>query len=166
MNRRDPTASAVVLPIAATNQESESSTSSPATTKDGPKSSWSGFCCGDLAVFHRQKQPQRKHPCENGGGCDHICITMYQPNGQPYAQCACAPGYRLASRSLCTPIEHASFLIYANRMIKGVPMSNMTPSLQRNGNRDVIVPILEVKPPFSLDYNVKEQLIYFGQNEL
>lgn len=120
----------------------------------------------DLTVFHRQRQPHRTHPCENGGGCDQICITMYQPNKQPYAQCACAPGYRLASRSLCTTIEHASFLIYANRMIKGVPMSNTSTPPQRNGNRDVIVPIMEVKPPFSVDYNVKEQLIYFGQNEL
>lgn len=146
VNKRDATVSAI-----ASEDNSQSS-------KRGSQHS--------LTVFHRQRQPHRTHPCENGGGCDHICITMYQPNKQPYGQCACAPGYRLATRSLCTPIEHASFLIYANRMIKGVPMSSAATLPQRNGNRDVIVPIMEVKPPFSVDYNVREQLIYFGQNEL
>lgn len=141
VNRRDPSASATIL---------VANVSHPY----------------DLTVFHRQRQPHRSHPCENGGGCDHICITMYHANKQPYAQCACSPGYRLATRSLCTKIEHASFLIYANRMIKGVSMSSAAQPQQRKGNHDFIVPIMEVKPPFSVDYNVKEQLIYFGQNEL
>lgn len=120
----------------------------------------------DLTVFHRQRQPHRTHPCEDGNVCDQICITKYhKSNRRPYAQCACSPGYRLASRSLCIPIEHSSFLIYANRMIKGISMSN-TPQRNGNGNGEVIVPILEVKPPFSLDYNVKDQIIYIEHSEL
>lgn len=47
-------------------------------------------------------------------------------------------------------------------MIKGIAMS--TKSQPGGGNQEAIVPILNVKWPIHLDYNVKDQLIYFGHN--
>lgn len=122
-----------------------------------------------LRIFHRQKQLHiQKHPCENGGGCDQICITAYRKNQQPYAQCLCAPGYRLKTRSQCALIKHSSYLIYAKQrpaMIKGIAMTTAIHSTQSNGIES-IVPILNVKWPLTLDYNVHEELIYFGQNDM
>lgn len=64
-------------------------------------------------------------------------------------------------------IQHSSFLIYAKQkpaMIKGIAMT--TKSQPGGGNQEAIVPILNVKWPLHLDYNVKEQLIYFGHNNV
>lgn len=119
----------------------------------------------NLRIFHNQRQPQVAHPCGNGGGCAHICITAWK-KGLPVGQCMCAPGYRLQGKSNCVLIKHPSFLIYAKQkpgMIKGISMSQtMQPG---GGNQEAIVPILNVQWPLSLDYNVKEELIYFGQND-
>lgn len=121
----------------------------------------------NLRVFHRQRQPHVSHPCENDGYCNQLCVTSYRENNVPYSQCMCAPGYRLVNKTQCILIKFKSFLIYAKQkpaMIKGISMSLKT--LSSGSNQEAIVPILNVKWPLSLDYNVKDQLIYFGQNDM
>lgn len=120
----------------------------------------------NLRIFHKQRQPNVVHPCGNsGGGCAQMCITAWKGK-VPVGQCMCAPGYRLQGKSNCILIKHKTFLIYAKQkpaMIKGI---SMTTSMQPGGgNQEAIVPILNVKWPLSLDFNVKEQLIYFGQHD-
>lgn len=122
-----------------------------------------------LLVFHRQRQPEVAHPCrERNGGCAHLCIPNYKKNVVT-AQCLCAPGYRLSAKS-CVLVHHKSFLIYAKQnpsMIKGIALS---PSLRNQSESHMvhqqqsIVPILINRPEsIRFDYNVKDQLIYFGQ---
>lgn len=122
-----------------------------------------------LLVFHRQRQPEVAHPCrERNGGCEHLCIPNYKKNVVT-AQCLCAPGYRLSAKS-CVLVHHKSFLLYAKQnpsMIKGIALS---PTLRNQSEAHMvqqqqsIVPILINRPePIRFDYNVKDQLIYFGQ---
>lgn len=123
-----------------------------------------------LRIFHRQNQVQPQHPCGNGDGCEHLCITAWRKDSTPLAQCICAPGYRLQARTQCVLSKRQSFLIYAKQkppMIKGISMETVADrSRNLNSNMESMVPILNVKWPLSLDYNVKDQLIYFGQNDM
>lgn len=119
---------------------------------------------GGLLVFHRQQQPEVAHPCRTlNGGCSQLCIPMWR-NHVASAQCLCGPGYRLQSKTNCVLIKLSSFLVYSKQnpnMIKGIAMST---SQQPGGdNQEAMVPILKVQSPVRLDYNVREQLIYFGQ---
>lgn len=127
-----------------------------------------------LLAFHRQRQPEVAHPCrERNGGCEHLCIPNYKRNVVT-AQCLCAPGYRLSAKS-CVLVHHKSFLIYAKKnpsMIKGIALSlpprnqSDSTSNQQPQQQQSIVPILTNRPePIRFDYNVKDQLIYFGQYE-
>lgn len=120
----------------------------------------------NLRLFHRQRQPSTQHPCDARGGCDQLCIPSYRPpNRSPFAKCMCASGFQSAGPK-CGPMKRFSFLIYAKQkpaMIKGI---QMTSTRATNDSLDTIVPILNVKWPLSLDYNVRDQLIYFGQNDV
>lgn len=115
----------------------------------------------NLRIFHLQKQPHIQHPCENRGGCDHLCI----PYKNRIPKCLCSAGFQ-SFGTKCNPMKRLSFLIYAKQkpaMIKGIPIT----TLRSNGeSSDAIVPILNIKWPLSLDYNVRDQLIYFGQNDV
>jgi len=112
------------------------------------------------------------HPCrENNGGCEHLCITAWKRNVAT-AQCLCSPGYRLHAKTQCKLIKESAFLIYGKynpTMIRGVSMSKITLPLNNatdDVKEDVIVPITNIVWPIGLDYNVKEQLIYFiNKNE-
>lgn len=120
-----------------------------------------------LHVLHRQRQPEVAHPCRvRNGGCDQLCIPAWK-NSIAVSQCVCSPGYRLKTKTSCVLIKHASFLMYTKRnppMIKGTSMS---PNQRQSagGHQEPFVPILNVRLPLSLDYNVKEQLIYFAQSD-
>lgn len=136
----------------------------------------------ELRVFHRQIQPDAINPCivknstdvstmnsnqnnnnNNNNGCEHLCVPAYDINNVSYAQCVCIAGYQLKSQTKCVFVKHTSFLIYAKQiptMIRGISMSSAD-TLQ-----EAIVPILNVKWPLSLDYNTKNQLIYFAQNDM
>lgn len=118
-----------------------------------------------LHVYHKQRQPEISHPCREGhnGGCDQLCIPMWK-NNVAVSQCLCSAGYRLKTKTSCILVKHASFLMYTKRnppMIRG---SSMSPNQRQpgGGHQEPFVPILDVKLPISLDYNVKEQLIYFA----
>lgn len=121
-----------------------------------------------LRIYHRQTQPEVPHPCQNGGGCQHLCITAWRKDLTPMAQCICKPGYRLQARTQCILAKHPTFLVYTRgdpKMIKGIPLSRLAES---NGivNPEMMVPILNVKWPLSFDFSVKDQLIYFGHNDM
>lgn len=119
-----------------------------------------------LHVYHRQKQPDVAHPCrENNGGCQHLCIPMYR-NKVAIAQCQCSSGYRSLGKT-CTLIKEPSFLIYAKEnppMIKAIPMDS-TPQIGGADNQS-IVPITNIGWPVSFDFNVKDRVLYFGNNRM
>lgn len=120
----------------------------------------------NLRIFHKQRQPTiANNPCANGGGCAQICITAWRGSVRvPVAQCLCSAGYRLQGK-FCVLNQHKQFLIYAKQkppMIKGIEMST---DQGPGSSQEAIVPIWNVKWPLSLDYNVKEQLVYFGQHD-
>lgn len=125
-----------------------------------------------LLMFHRQRQPEVAHPCrERNGGCDHLCIPNYKKNFVT-VQCLCAPGYRLSVKT-CVLVNHKSFLLYSKQMpsmIKGIGLSstvsNNQSALSLVLQQQSMVPILIVRSdPLRYDYNVRDQLIYFGQYE-
>lgn len=117
----------------------------------------------DLRIFHRQIQPDTQNPCANQHGCDHLCIPIRATNGTLVARCSCSAGYYLKSYTQCVLVKHTSFLVYAKQrpaMIRGISIANASGLAQES-----MVPVLNVKWPLSLDYNVREQLLYFGQND-
>lgn len=124
----------------------------------------------EMRVFHRQNQPATTNPCaNNNGGCEQLCVPAHDDNSVTFAQCKCSAGYELISQTHCTLVKHSSFLIYAKQspaMIRGISMSNTSAIQSPGAVQESIVPILNVKWPLSLDYNVKQQLIYFGQNDM
>lgn len=124
----------------------------------------------DLRVFHRQRQPDAINPCvtrqngSNGNRCEHLCVPVMGKNNRLSAKCLCSAGYYLKSGTQCVLVKQTSFLIYAKQspaMIRGISMSNV-PGLAQES----MVPILDVKWPLTLDYNARDQLLYFGQNDM
>lgn len=125
-----------------------------------------------VLVFHRQRQPEVAHPCrDQNGGCDHLCIPKYK-KAVVTAQCLCAAGYRLRLNE-CTLVHHKSFLMYAKHrptMIKGI---SLQPAATVDGGNasdvgtaqpEAMVPIMANRDTsIRFDYNVKDQLTYFGQ---
>ncbi|XP_027843018.2 low-density lipoprotein receptor-related protein 1 [Aphis gossypii] len=111
-----------------------------------------------IHVYHRQEQPEVKHPCMiNNGGCDHICVTAYK-NKEAIAQCLCQPGYRLTSGK-CISSKPSAFLIFGKNnppMIKGISMS------ATNHKHQIILPLDEGRMPTTIDYDVKTQSIYYS----
>lgn len=117
----------------------------------------------DIRVYHRQRQPDAINPCAVNE-CEHLCVPIREANGTLQARCLCSAGYYLKSRTQCVLVKQTSFLIYAKQnpaMIRGISMSNASGLAQES-----MVPVLNVKWPLSLDYNVQQQLLYFGQNDM
>lgn len=117
----------------------------------------------DIRIFHRQMQPNAKNPCFNQS-CDHFCVPSHRSDIGLNAKCICAAGYQLKQKKHCSLVKQTSFLIYAKQspaMIRGISISNLSGMAQES-----MVPVLNVKWPLSLDYNVRNQLLYFAQNDM
>lgn len=117
-----------------------------------------------LHVYHRQRQPDIKHPCqENRGGCDHLCIPSYEKS-IPVAKCLCSPGFKLEKGTgKCLRNDEPVFLLYAKEssmMIKGI--SIVAEHYTKNAIPETIIPITNLTWPISFDYNVRDKTIYFG----
>uniref|UniRef100_A0A336MF06 CSON015005 protein n=1 Tax=Culicoides sonorensis TaxID=179676 RepID=A0A336MF06_CULSO len=118
-----------------------------------------------LHVYHRQRQPDVKHPCQdaNRGGCQHLCVPLYE-KGVPVARCLCSPGFKLEKKSgKCLRNDEPVFLLYAKEssmMIKGISIAEE--HYTKNAIPETIIPITNLTWPVSFDYNVKDKLIYFG----
>lgn len=118
----------------------------------------------EMRIFHAQSQPTAPNPCtlDKSTKCEHLCVL----DNKMLPQCVCSAGYQLKSQNECVLVKQTSFLIYAKQspaMIRGISISNGS---EISGAQECMVPILNVKWPLSLDYNVKKQLIYFGQNDM
>lgn len=119
-----------------------------------------------LHVYHRQKQPDITHPCtQSNGGCQHLCIPLYH-NKVAIPQCQCSAGYRSQGKS-CIPNDEKAFLLFAKEnptMIKGIPLDA---TVQFGGSdTQTIVPITNIGWPISFDFNVRDKIIYFGNNKV
>lgn len=124
----------------------------------------------EMRIFHAQSQPNASNPCSSNAlhplNCEHLCILAHDNDNKFQAKCICTAGYQLKDQHKCILVKQASFLIYAKQSpaaIHGISISNGT---DISGAQECMVPILNVKWPLSLDYNVKHQLIYFGQNDM
>lgn len=122
----------------------------------------------EVRIFHAQSQPSAPNPCAANTtlNCGHVCVRAYGTDKKVQARCVCKAGYQLKSQHECVLVKQSSFLIYAKQspeMIRGISISNDS---DISGAQECMVPVLNVKWPLSLDYNVKKQLIYFGQNDM
>lgn len=120
-----------------------------------------------IHIFHRQKQPEIAHPCrDNNGGCEHICVPAWNKN-IAVVQCLCVPGYTLKSKTQCVYNEISPIVLYAREIspaIRGISTLQDSSSVEQD-HRDSIVPITNVGWPITFDYNVKDQLVYFGNKD-
>lgn len=129
----------------------------------------------EVRIFHAQMQPNATNPCSNKPetvqplNCQHLCVLERNEDKLMYAKCVCSAGYQLKSPNECVLIKRSTFLIYAKQnpaMIRGITISNGTDAGDADEAQECMVPILNVKWPLSLDYNVKDEIIYFGQNDM
>lgn len=122
----------------------------------------------EVRIFHAQSQPSTMNPCavNTTKKCDHLCILVHGTDQKLKAQCLCSAGYQLKSQYDCVLVKQSSFLMYAKQspaIIRGISITNDT---DISTAQECMVPVLNVRWPLSLDYNVKKQLIYFGQNDM
>lgn len=125
----------------------------------------------EMRIFHAQSQPAATNPCSNNVthplmNCAHLCVLTHGRNENLQAQCVCKAGYHLKNEHECILVKQNSFLFFAKQsptMIRGISIANAT---ETEDAQECMVPILNVKGPLYLDYNMKDQLIYFGQNDM
>lgn len=125
----------------------------------------------DVRIFHAQSQPTASNLCSLNAtkslNCEHLCVLDRGANNKLQAKCLCNAGYQLKGESQCALVKESTFLIYAKQsppMIRGISISNGNGS--KETGHESMVPVLNVKWPLSFDYNVKDQLIYFGNNDM
>lgn len=109
----------------------------------------------DVHVYHRARQPPASNPCNSSGecGCSQVCLITPVPTRG--CVCSCMIGYKLAEdKKSC--ILQDTFLIYARGTeIAGIPK-------EVNASGDAISPLLGLGNAVGLDYDAKEQMIYFS----
>lgn len=118
-----------------------------------------------LHVYHRQRQPDRSHPCSQEHSCEHLCIPKYQ-NDVPIAHCICSSGYQLDDSNQCVLMREETFLLFAKEnpaMIKGIPTTAQP--LTGGIDNQTIVPITNIGWPVCFDYNVRDKLIYYSHTD-
>lgn len=120
----------------------------------------------EMRLMHAQTQPMTPNPCANNAWrCQHLCVlARVEDASKIRGKCICKAGYQLKSPTECVPVRETSFLIYAKQsppMIRGISISN-----DNDTALECMVPVLNVKWPLSLDYNAKQEIIYFGQNDM
>lgn len=127
----------------------------------------------EVRIFHAQSQPNALNLCSsnatNSLNCEHLCVLGHDAEKNLKAKCICSLGYQPMDQSKCVLVKRSTFLIYAKQnpaMIRGISISNGTNNAGKEATQECMVPVLNVKWPLSLDYNVKQQMIYFGQNDM
>lgn len=111
----------------------------------------------DVHVYHSARQPAAANPCENRKcNCEHLCLISPVPHRD--CICKCKTGYQLTDDGKsCKKME--TFLIFArNTEIAGIPK-------EVNSSGDAILPLSGLGNAVGIDYDVKEQMIYFSDNE-
>lgn len=106
-----------------------------------------------IAIFDAAIQPEVHNPCsENNGGCEQLCFSL--PNNST-AVCKCSLGKLGPDGRTCIPPQE--FLIYAfDSQVRGV-------FLDPNDRAQPIPPLKGLDFPVSLDYDFRENFIYFSQ---
>lgn len=85
-------------------------------------------------------QPEKSHPCQtNNGGCDHICIPIWQDDATGFVKCSCSFGYDLINETKCQPTETVQFLMFYDRY--HLQLDTLLLSPQHDSNYRVITPI-------------------------
>lgn len=111
-----------------------------------------------LRVYHRQRQPNVQHPCQNNnGGCEHLCIIDYNNENLAVAKCICRDGYKMGADKRCQSAFEPPFLIIGKTRpgtIKGLP-------LIANSSYFSIVPIRGLRRPTALALVMKSHEIIF-----
>ncbi|XP_068751456.1 low-density lipoprotein receptor-related protein 1-like isoform X2 [Montipora capricornis] len=109
----------------------------------------------DIKVYHSARQPHTHNPCNDSSncGCEHLCLLS--PASSKGCVCSCMIRYQLAADNKSCILQD-TFLIYAQgTKIVGMPM-------EANTSRDMIAPFLGLGNAMGLDYDSREQMIYFS----
>ncbi|XP_071941661.1 low-density lipoprotein receptor-related protein 1-like isoform X2 [Antedon mediterranea] len=112
-----------------------------------------------IQVYHSSLQPMSDHPCsDNNGGCDHFCLLV---EGDKKDYCQCSVGFILQEDGTCRRQNlKDGFLLYGMGMpgaIKGI-------SINPDDKFDVIEPLLNMESPRALDFDVKEEYVYYADS--
>ena len=108
----------------------------------------------DIQLFHPSRQNYSQNYCEDYG-CSHLgLLSSVSPTG---CQCACEIGATLLNDGkTCKRLD--DFVIVARKtQIRGFVFENGT-------KRDAVVPVLSLRNAVGVDYDVKEQMLYFSDS--
>ena len=105
-------------------------------------------------VHHPVLQPELPNPCQDNQ-CEHVCL-LSPSSGKGYV-CKCRPGFRLvAVDGSCVQKDNPYLMVVKKSQIVDI---SVTP--EDESNRGHITPIVDLKYGKSLDYDEKEQKIYW-----
>ncbi|XP_028393318.1 low-density lipoprotein receptor-related protein 2-like [Dendronephthya gigantea] len=108
----------------------------------------------DIQIFHPSRQNHSRNLCK-GYGCNHLgLLSAVSPSG---CRCACEVGTELLEDGkTCVRLEE--FVIVARKtQIRGYIFGNGT-------RRDAVVPVLGLRNAVAVDYDVKEEMLYFSDS--
>nr|XP_014343518.1 PREDICTED: low-density lipoprotein receptor-related protein 4 [Latimeria chalumnae] len=104
----------------------------------------------DIHTLHPQRQPAGRHRCgAHNGGCSHLCL----PSFKNYT-CACPTGFQKVDAFTCAQ-SLDKFLLFARRTdIRRI-------SFDTEDRSDDVVPLADVRSAVALDWDSKEEYIYW-----
>ncbi len=109
-------------------------------------------------VQHPALQPQLENPCKKAK-CDQLCLLAPTKSSPVGFTCKCRPGFRLGNDGACIERDD-NFLLIA----QGNRISDL--SLMPNDNsRGYFTPVVNVKETVSVDFDAKNQVIYWTEVE-
>ena len=104
-------------------------------------------------IHHPVLQPSLPNPCMENH-CDHLCLLS--PSAPKGYVCKCRPGFRLVDEAECRESENPYLIV-----VKKNQIVDISSSPEDDANRGHITPIVGLKVGQSVDYDAKEQIIYW-----
>ena len=105
-------------------------------------------------IHHPVLQPELPNPCKENH-CDHLCLLS--PSAPKGYVCKCRPGFRLLDDDgECKESENPYLIV-----VKKNQIVDISSSPDDDANRGHITPIVGVGVGQSVDYDAKEQVIYW-----
>lgn len=110
----------------------------------------------DIKVFERQRQPKSAHPCQNNGGCSHLCLLAPDP---PYYTCACPIGVKLIDDKNCAKEPQEMLLLARRNDLCLIYLDSPDYSFK-------ILPLSDVKYSIAVDFDPVGKHIYWSDDEV
>lgn len=109
----------------------------------------------DVHIWDSQRQPYKTHPCENNGGCSHLCLLAPYPPGY---SCACPVGIKLINNLTCADGPQELLIVVRRTDINVIYLDSPDYSYKA-------INLTNVKYAIAVDYDPINEFIYWTDDE-